>query len=80
MGVVVCVLILALQTYCGLGQFLPHLQLTGQGELAGVHTHCDDCSDGVNLTIPFPFGDYCHDQCYVSKTEGPLYYNGIVSS
>ena len=67
--VVVCMLVLALQAACGLaqsgvGQSLPRLQLTGEAEV-GIHTRCDDCSDRVAINISFPFGDYCHDECYV---------------
>lgn len=65
-----CVLVLALVSGSltqsgGLFQSLPYLEFTGQGESGAVNA-CDDCSGEVAIKSPFPFGDYCHDTCYVS--------------
>lgn len=65
-----CMLVLALvhdglTQSGGLSQSLPYLELTGQGE-SGAVIACDDCSGEVAIKAPFPFGDYCHDTCYVS--------------
>ena len=63
-----CVLILAWS--CGSwAQSLPYLEPAGQGKL-GVLDACDDCSSRVDIEPPFPFGDYCHDRCYVSCQTG----------
>lgn len=66
-----CILVLALvsgglaQSGSGLFQSLPFLELTGQGESGRVFG-CDDCSGEAAIRASFPFGDYCHDKCYVS--------------
>lgn len=65
-----CMLVLALVSdgltqSGGLSQSLPYLEFTGQGE-SGIVIACDDCSGEVAINAPFPFGDYCHDTCYVS--------------
>ena len=61
----VVLVIVQLQSVCSQEQYLPPLELTEEAESMGVHTICDDCSDNVQFNTTFPFGDYCHEECYV---------------